>query len=284
MNGIDVVVSLIIAVIGGLASSVAVITLANRLPYLRYSDLESSEQLQTSLRRNLIAAASIVVWSLVILAITPDYGFLRTVFSLFYGCWLLLIIVIDIDHRLILFETLGIMVLVALVDAAIPDSYPNLPVSLLGGVLGFVVFYVLYWGGKVFLRMRLSQPVTVSDETTEATPEASGSIDTATVETVQTGTDTVAQPEDNFDNVAFGFGDVMLMGAGGLILGLSDILPGVFLTILLGALGGVLYLALIFIRTRTLDTMVAMPYGPYIALAVWILYLSNLVSPTVIPA
>ena len=71
----------------------------------------------------------------------------------------------------------------------------------------------------------------------------------------------------NTNEVAFGFGDVLLGLLSGMILGYMSLLVSVFLAILLGFAGAVLYLASRALLRNRYRLFTALPYGPYIALA-----------------
>lgn len=169
-------------------------------------------------------------------ATTSDLQF---TFWLVYIAIFVLITVIDIEHRLILFAVIIPSALIAILDALItPDQRPpDLSKSLLGGALGFGVFYVMYIGGKLyiyFLREGRGQNVT---------------------------------------EVAFGYGDVMLATLSGLILGLEPMIFALFITVFLGALGALLYLIVRSVMGQKSSLLTALPYGPYIVLGTLIMML-----------
>lgn len=68
-------------------------------------------------------------------------------FSTAYVAILILIIVIDLEHRLILHKVTFPSTLLALVGSLF-ISNNSLLLALLGAVLGFVIFYCLYWLGR----------------------------------------------------------------------------------------------------------------------------------------
>jgi leader peptidase (prepilin peptidase)/N-methyltransferase len=138
-----------------------------------------------------------------------------------------LVVVIDIEHRLILHP-------VSLVGVAIGGlvgwwMHGLLP-TLIGGLVGFGTMYLLFKFGELFTRIssRLrGEPI---------------------------------------DEVALGFGDVNLSGVLGLLLGWPVILMGLILAILAGGLYSLVYLLLSIVlgRYRSFE---AMPYAPYLILA-----------------
>jgi len=108
--------------------------------------------------------------------------------------------------------------------------------TLLGGLLGFGVMWILYAGGEIFVRFlakRRGQSV---------------------------------------DEVALGFGDVNLAGVLGLLLGWPVIVLSLFLAVLIGGLISLVYI-LIMILTRRYHLFMALPYGPFLVFgAVIIIY------------
>jgi leader peptidase (prepilin peptidase)/N-methyltransferase len=74
---------------------------------------------------------------------------------------------------------------------------------------------------------------------------------------------------------ALGFGDVVLSGVLGLILGWPAILVGLLLTIFLAGAGSLIYLvAMLFVRKYRSD--LSIPYGPYLVLsAVLVIFFSD---------
>ena len=83
---------------------------------------------------------------------------------------------------------------------------------------------------------------------------------------------------------ALGFGDVMLGGVLGLILGWPAIFASLLLTILLSGAASLLYL-LVMILARRYSPALSIPYGPYLVLgAVLLQVLQNLVNLLGIPS
>jgi leader peptidase (prepilin peptidase) / N-methyltransferase len=175
-----------------------------------------------------MSAVTVSLW----LWLTPPdrigYG-LGMIIWIFFG----IVVVIDLEHRLILHPIslagagLGLVVgvyLHGLID------------TLLGGLAGFGIMFLLYGLGiffmKVSSRMR-GQPV----------------------------------EED-----ALGYGDVNLSGVLGLMLGWPGILAGLTIAILLGGVVSLIYL-LFTIVTRRYQAFTAIPYGPFlIAAAIALLF------------
>lgn len=150
-----------------------------------------------------------------------------------------LVTVIDLEHRLILHVTsLAGALLCGLVGSLQNGWWP----TLLGGLVGFGFFFVLYLLGVLFARYRAKK-----------------------------------MGHDDGEE-ALGFGDVTLSGVIGLILGWPTVILGLTLGILLA--GGISLLLVIFlIVTRRYQTMnVYTAYGPYlVAGAVIFLYAPQLI-------
>lgn len=163
---------------------------------------------------------------------------LQLLFWLFYIPIIVLIIVIDIEYKLILFIVTIPSILLAFVDAAIappvgPVQYgaANFQDALLGGLAGFVPFFILYQGGFLFTYIM-------------------GKI-----------------RGEEINTVAFGYGDVMLMTLTGVMLGLGYTVLAMFIAVFLGALGAFLYIITRAVIGRRYSMFTALPYGPYIAVA-----------------
>ena len=158
----------------------------------------------------------------------------------------ILVIVIDIEHRLILYSVMIPMALLAISDALLSNIFvaePHVIESLLGGLLGFAVFFVFYMGGFLYLQI-------------------SGELRGKTT-----------------DEVAFGYGDVILSTVSGLILGWRRMIFAMFITVVLGAIGAIIYMigqGLLRNQRNTLFT--PLPYGPYIVVGTMtLLYYSDFV-------
>ena len=164
---------------------------------------------------------------------------LQIFFWMVYVAILVLITVIDIEHRLILFAVIIPSCLIAIVDSIIttasPGSNPNLESALYGGALGFGVFFILYLGGILYLYV---------------------------VNTLQ---------GRNIQEVAFGYGDVMLAALSGLILGWQSLVVAMFITVFLGALGAVIWLGSRRLMGQSASKFAALPYGPYIVAGTYLL-------------
>jgi len=149
-----------------------------------------------------------------------------------YVAILVLIAVIDIEHRLILFVVILPACLFALLVAIIsPEQDKPLSEFLIGGLAGFGVFFIMFLGGGLF------SAATKNDE------------------------------------IAFGFGDVMLATLSGLILGWRAFIFASMITVFAGAAGALLYLIIRAIMRRHYQLFTPLPYGPYIVLGTLIMLL-----------
>lgn len=144
------------------------------------------------------------------------------------------VVVIDMEYRLILHP-------VSLVGGVLGFVYGvwlhGLYSTLLGGAVGFGAMLLLYYFGTLFMRFMAKRRSQVLDEE------------------------------------ALGFGDVNLSGILGLLLGYPGIIAGLTLTILLGGAASLIFLVLVIIKKRY-RAFIAIPYGPFlVAGAIFLLYL-----------
>jgi len=162
---------------------------------------------------------------------------LQLIFWLIYMAIFSLITVIDLEHRLILFIEIIPACVIALIDAATTNYGASLKDALIGGAVGFGVFFVLYLGGFLFVYVMAQ---TRGRSTSE---------------------------------VAFGYGDVMLITLAGLILGWQPLIPAMFLTVFLGAVGAVAWLVGRWLTGNRYSLFTPLPYGQYIIAATIIMLL-----------
>lgn len=160
-----------------------------------------------------------------------------------------IITVIDLEHRLILHPTslagalLGLIVGTSIHSRA-GGLLPGLGTSLLGGLFGFGVMYVLYLLGTLVARYRARKMA--------------------------------AEGKAPDDEEALGGGDMYLAGVLGLMLGWPFIWDALLLGVLLGGFVSFLFLLALFLRRRyTSDALMTfIPYGPYFILgAFYLLFL-----------
>lgn len=154
--------------------------------------------------------------------------------GLLVGLVFLLIAVIDIEHRLILrIVAIPSAVVLGLIGALQPNRGP-LKV-LLGGVAGFLILWLMYLLGLAFSRWMSRRRGTPLEE------------------------------------VAFGFGDVMLGGLIGLVVGWPGVVIAVFTGVLLAGIFSLGYIGFMFLRGRY-AVFTAIPYGPFLLLGACLVY------------
>lgn len=167
----------------------------------------------------------------------PDMSIIQLIYWLGYMGILSLITIIDVEHKLILFVVIIPSCGFAFSDAVITQisgsinlvmSDPSLLDSVIGGIAGFVVFFLMYNGGFLF---------------TYVMGKVQG---------------------QSINEVAFGYGDVMLATLSGLMLGWQALIFAIFITVFLGAFGALIYIATRAILGQKYSAYTALPYGPYI--------------------
>ncbi len=161
----------------------------------------------------------------------PKMTGLQFAFWLIYMGIFTLITVIDLEHRLILFVVIIPSYVVALIDAATTGYGADLGQAILGALVGFGVFFILYMGGFLF---------------TYVLSKING---------------------HQINEVAFGYGDVMLITLSGLVLGWQPLIATMFITVFLGAFGAILYLIARRMAGRHYALFTPLPYGQYIVIA-----------------
>lgn len=186
-------------------------------------------------RYPLTEIATIVLMIVTVIA-THDFNGMNALQLGFYWLYMalfMLITVVDIEHKLILRIVMVPCVIIGLMDALLlPAPLPTLERAIIGGLIGFGIFFGLYLGGFLFTRI-LSH---------------------------------VQGREIN--TVAFGFGDVMLITFSGVVVGGSLlIILTIILTVFLGAFGAVAYLIISRLLRGGANAFTAIPYGPYIVAA-----------------
>jgi prepilin signal peptidase PulO-like enzyme (type II secretory pathway) len=147
--------------------------------------------------------------------------------SFLVAAYFLLIVVVDVEHRLILIPTVFVGVALGFLAGY---RMHGLVETLLGGLAGYVAMFLLYKFGELFARV----------------------VSRMRGETI--------------DEVALGFGDVNLAGVLGLLLGWPVVLLGLMLAILVGGFAG-LTLIVVNLILRRYKEFDAMPYAPYLILA-----------------
>jgi leader peptidase (prepilin peptidase)/N-methyltransferase len=145
------------------------------------------------------------------------------------------IVVIDIEHRLILHPVSWVGAALGMATGIWLHGWLS---TIIGGAVGFGIMLVFYWFGILYVRTiarRKGDPVEAGD--------------------------------------AFGFGDVNLSGVIGLLLGWPGILAGLVFAILFAGAFTLVYLAAMLVLRRYRPNM-ALPYGPFLAAsAIFLLFL-----------
>lgn len=152
----------------------------------------------------------------------PRLGFwVSLVLVLYFG----LVVVIDLEHRLILHP---VSLAGAVLGLGVGIWLHGWKSTLLGGLAGFGSMLALYILGGLFVSL-------------------------------------IARLRGrSINEIALGFGDVNLSGVLGLLLGWPGVFAGLMLTILLGGLASLIYIVFMLIARRY-QAFSAIPYGPFMA-------------------
>jgi len=246
-------ISLILAVILGWIGSLIVNYLSDVLPVTRkisrpecvncQTDLDMDFYLLNKPCKNCIDKPSIRHWIVFVLGPILAgliYFFPPPNLGLWGGIlWLILfglIVVIDLEHRLILHPVSLTGAALGIIFGSINHGFLN---TIVGGAAGFGIMLVFYLLGNLFIKF-LSH-----------------------------------KRGEDIDEVALGFGDVNLAGVIGLLLGWPGVIAGVFLAIIIGGVISGIFLLLQIFRKRY-EAFQALPYGPFLVIsAVLLLYYSQ---------
>jgi leader peptidase (prepilin peptidase) / N-methyltransferase len=175
-----------------------------------------------------------IVTAFLFLVAANAFGLSGKTFYL-WGCLfiLVLITVIDLEHRIILVAVIVLGILYALLGAWLARPWEKIQFTdhLWGMAGGFLVFLLMYLGGWLFNKL-------------------SGAEETA-----------------------FGYGDVLLAALSGAILGWQALIFAVMITIFAGGAGALLYVFLRYILRRRYDVYTALPYGQYIVFGTLVMML-----------
>lgn len=184
-----------------------------------------------------IGTAALMIFTVISLTDDPLMEPVQFIFWIAYLAIFMLITVIDLEHRLILFVVIIPSFVIALIDPFVTTYGEPVGDTLLGAAMGFGVFFALYVGGFVF---------------------------THVMATVQ---------KREINEVAFGYGDVLLITLSGLILGWRALIFAMFITVFLGALGAIVYLIARNLSRNGYSMFTPLPYGQYIVIATVIMML-----------
>jgi len=148
------------------------------------------------------------------------------------------VIVMDIEFRVVLHP---ISIAGAMLGFIVGVSLRGLWVTVMGGVIGFVVMFLLFKLGELFMRM------------------------------------VNRRRDEIIDEVALGFGDVNMSGVVGLFLGWPPIVLGLLFAIFSAGIFSIffVFVSIVFKRFKA---FAAMPYAPFLALAALVmLYFPDLI-------
>jgi leader peptidase (prepilin peptidase)/N-methyltransferase len=145
-----------------------------------------------------------------------------------YSAIFVLVLVIDLEHKLILNVVIYPAWILALLGSFFHPQPYFYRLALLGGAVGFGILYLVYLLGVLFIKVM---------------SRVRGK---------------------KINAVAFGFGDVRLGGFIGLVLGFPAVLSALFFAILLGGLFGILYWIVSALILRRYSLFTAIPYGPFL--------------------
>lgn len=154
---------------------------------------------------------------------------------------LTLITVIDLEHRIILVLVILIGCVFALIGNIVAGAEiaPTVPYRdyIIGGIAGFALFSILYLGGMIF---------------SSVASNARG---------------------EEIEEVAFGYGDVLLAMLSGFILGWQALIFAVFIAVFAGGAGALLFLVIRLVVRGNYELFTALPYGQYIVFGTLIMLL-----------
>ncbi len=206
---------------------------------------------------------------------------------------LMLITVIDLETRLILYVVIFPAYAVALIGSALVSAQSGEPIVftdyLIGAAGGFLLFFLIYLGGRLFNRTVYVPVAEDPGEAVDAPPEvaAEGAVKDLAAQVpgqiVEEAKDMQAahesddeedsEDEEEGQEEAFGYGDVLLATLCGLMLGWQALVFATMITIFVGAAGSLLYIAGRLIVRRRYELFTPLPYGQYIVLGTMIMML-----------
>lgn len=140
-----------------------------------------------------------------------------------------LITVIDIEYRAVLVET---VIISGFIFSLIGIARHGFTATVLGGTVGFLILYVLYWLGKVILKLR--------------------------------------HKASSLEEEALGFGDVNLFIVLGLLLGFPAILVALWIAIFSAGIFSLGMVVVMVLRKRYRSDL-AIPYAPFLVLGAFVL-------------
>ena len=139
-----------------------------------------------------------------------------------------IVIVMDIEFRIVMQP---VSIAGAVLGLGVGIYLRGVSVTLLGGVVGFIVMLILFKLGEFFIRIINRR-----------------------------------RGDNQVDEVALGFGDVNLAGVVGLFLGWPPIILGLLFAIFIGGLVSIFMIFFTLFR-KEYQTFMAIPYAPFLAAA-----------------
>jgi leader peptidase (prepilin peptidase)/N-methyltransferase len=152
--------------------------------------------------------------------------------SILWLVYFSLVVVIDLEHRLILHPISLVGGVLAALFGAGSHGIAN---TLLGGAAGFGIMLAFYFLGEGFVRIL------------------------------------ARRRGEEIQEVALGFGDVNLAGIMGLLLGWPGVVGGIFLAVLLGGIVSGIFLIVQLVQKKY-QAFQALPYGPFLVASVFLLF------------
>ena len=144
-----------------------------------------------------------------------------------YSCVFILVLLTDLEHRLVLNVVMLPAILLAIVASFFrPDM--NYRLALFGGFIGFLLVFLIYLAGPLFVRVWSR----MRGQTTSEVP--------------------------------FGFGDVTLSTFIGLVVGFPAVVFALAVGFLLGGIGALAVIVLRLLIRRRYTALMAIPYGPFL--------------------
>ncbi len=184
---------------------------------------------QPTKRTKIIQLISVVIVP-VIFSFPPEkFGFWL---SLPYFLYFALVFIMDVEHRVVLYEVVWAGVLLSIPMGIHWNGWVN---TLLGGFTGFGIMFILYYFGVLFNRWMSKRR------------------------------------GEEIEEVALGFGDVNLSGVLGLLLGWPKIVISLFFSVIAGGIFSGLYL-LGSVIARRYRPFTAIPYAPFLVIAAVVLF------------
>lgn len=197
--------------------------------YLIYSSCGSCGRVAS--RRHLVVLVILPILAILV-GVYPIAAALGPYGSILWLVFFSLVVVIDLEHRLILHQVSLVGGGMGLVSGALSHGILN---TLLGGAAGFGIMLAFYFMGEGFVRWL------------------------------------ARRRGESINEVALGFGDVNLAGIMGLLLGWPGVVGGIFLAVILGGIISGFFLIIQVIR-KEYQAFQALPYGPFLAASTLILF------------